>query len=71
MPEVASDENMTTQGATERYLALTRTTGREMAMAATFMMKLVRTSTKNGAPSTDNNQWAFSNRAGQRALCRI
>ena len=59
MPAVASDANMTTSGATDRYLAVTRATGSEMAMAATFMMKLVMISTKKATPSTKTNQWAF------------
>jgi len=54
-----------TSGATPRYLEITRETGREMAMAATFMMKLVMMSTKKAIPRTNTSQGAFWNMASQ------
>ena len=44
---------------------MTRATGREMAMAATFIMKLVMTITKNEMPITKINQWASLNITSQ------
>ena len=50
-----------TSGATPRYGAITKATGREIAMAATFMMTLVMSMTKNAMPMTNRNQLAPSN----------
>ena len=58
-PADAAEENMPTSGATAKYSAITRATGREIAMAASFMMKFVRTGTNNAFPCTKSNQWAL------------
>ena len=65
MPAVASDAKKMTSGATPRYLAMTRETGRVMAMAATFMMKLVMHKTKKAMARTKTSQGAFWNQLTQ------
>ena len=50
MPAVSRAEKRMTSPATPRYGAMTRATGSEMAIAATFMIKLVMIITKKAMP---------------------
>ena len=65
IPAVTSDANRITSGATPTYGAITRDTGMLMAMAATFMMRLVITRTNTAMPITNTNQCVPSNRLSQ------
>src|SRR3989339_807737 len=65
MPAVTREANRMTWGATPRYLAMTRDTGRAMAMAATFMMKLVMIRTKKAMASTKTSQGALRKKESQ------
>lgn len=57
-PSGARAENIITSPATPRYGAMTRATGREIAMAATFMIKLIIIMTKKAMLITNTNQLA-------------
>lgn len=59
MPAAARDAKKMTWGATPKYLAMTKEMGRVIAIAATFMMKFVKTSTKKAMASTKTSQGAF------------
>src|SRR6056297_3377220 len=65
IPAVTREANKITSGATFRKGAMTNATGREMAMAATFMMKLVIIMTKKAMDMTKMNQWASLNMFNQ------
>ncbi len=59
MPAVTKAANRMTSAATPRYGAMTRATGSEMAMAATFMMKLVMIRTKKAMLMDENEPVGF------------
>src|SRR5665811_2591356 len=65
MPAVTREAKRMTWGATPKYWAMTRETGKEMAMAATFMMKLVITKTKKAMPRTNTSQGALRKKDSQ------
>src|SRR4030042_4564947 len=62
IPAVTREAYKIASGATPKYFAMTRETGREIAIAATFMMKLVRINTKVATPKTNTSQCAFWNK---------